>query len=194
MPPPTIILASTSPHRRALLERLGVAFSTAAPGVDEAACKSQGLSPRALAESLAAAKARAVARRHPGAIVIGSDQVCALADEVFGKPGDRPGAIAQLRRLRQRTHALITAVCVHCSGREHAFTNVSHLRMHALSDAELERYVDVDQPFDCAGAYKIERAGIALFDAIESADHTAITGLPLLQLCAALRQLGIALP
>lgn len=193
MPPP-LVLASTSPHRRALLARLGHPFAAVAPTCDEASYLGRGLSPQLLAATLAEAKARSVASAHPDSVVIGSDQVCALGVEVFGKPGGRDAAVAQLRRLRGRTHHLLTAVCVVDGGRTHAFVDDSRLGMRALDDAEIERYVDLDKPFDCAGAYKLERAGIALFDNIASADHTAIVGLPMLRLCAVLRQCGLALP
>ncbi len=191
---PTLILASTSPYRRRLLERLGVAFLVLAPDCDEATYQGQGLNPLALARVLAAAKAASVSTSHAEAIVIGSDQVCALGHEVLGKPGDRQGAIGQLQRLRGRTHQISTAVCVRRGTQAIEFADTSDLAMRALTDAEIERYVDADQPFDCAGSYKIEGKGIALFDRVTSADHTAITGLPLLQLCAALRDLGVELP
>lgn len=191
---PQLVLASTSPHRRKLLERLGLPFTAIAPGCDESAHHDRGLAPAALARELARVKARAVAANHQDAVVIGADQVCALGDEVFGKPGSHAAAAAQLARLRGSTHALFTAVCVVHAGREHAFLDESRLTMRALDDKEIERYLARDRPLDCAGAYKLEQAGITLFSAIESADHTAIVGLPLLQLSAVLRQCGFTLP
>lgn len=189
-----LILASTSPYRRQLLARLSLDFVVERPTCDEAAFKLAASSPSQLATTLAAHKARSIAQRRSDAIVIGSDQVCALGDDVFDKPGDRAGAIAQLQRLRGRAHAIITAVCVCHGSRESAFVDVSELTMRALTDAEIERYVDADRPFDCAGAYKLESAGIALFARVVSSDHTAITGLPLLQLCRVLRDFGVDLP
>jgi septum formation protein len=191
---PRLVLASTSPHRRDLLLRLRLPFTTASPACDEVAYQARGLEPRVLAATLAAAKAEAVSPLCPGAAVIGCDQVCALGAEVLGKPGSRARAVAQLDRLRGRTHELITAVCVRLGDRVQAFAEVSRLHMRPLAAAEIERYVDLDQPFDCAGAYKVEAAGIALFERIDSADHTAIVGLPLLRLSAVLRELGFAVP
>lgn len=191
---PCLVLASTSRYRKALLERLGIPFTVAAPACDEAAYQARIADPFDLAIALAAAKAEAVARAHPAAVVIGSDQVCAHDGAVLGKPGDRPRALAQLQRLQGRSHDLITAVCVLGPNGAQAFHDLSRLRMRALDDAALLRYLDRDEPYDCAGSYKLEAAGITLFATIQSADHTAITGLPLLQLTGVLRTLGFALP
>ncbi len=191
---PRLVLASTSRYRRMLLARLGVAFDVAAPACDEAAYHARIHDPFDLAVALAAAKAEAVARLQPDAIVIGSDQVCAIDGAVLGKPGTRTAALAQLRRLQGRTHELITAVCVCTPDGTQAFHDISRLRMRALDDGALQRYLDRDEPYDCAGSYKLEAAGIGLFAKIESADHTAITGLPLLQVAGVLRALGFAIP
>jgi septum formation protein len=193
-PPRTLILASTSPYRRALLERLGVPFRAESPGVDEEAFKAMRLSPRALAERLAEAKARALADRFPEAAILGGDQLACLGDAVLGKPGSREGAVEQLLRLSGRPHQLVTAMAVWCRGEIHAHTDVATLTMRPLARAEVERYVDADDPTDCAGAYKLERRGIALFERIEAADHSAITGLPLIALTTILRDLGFPIP
>lgn len=190
----SLVLASTSQHRRLLLARLHVPFATVRPTCDEASQHDLGLVPEDLAATLARIKAHSVADAHRDAIVIGSDQVCALGSEVLGKPGTRPGALAQLARLSGLTHELLTAVCVVHQGQEHAFVDVSRLTMRVLTDAEIARYVDLDAPFDCAGSYKLEGAGIALFTAIASQDHTAIVGLPLLRLCRVLRACGLPVP
>lgn len=189
-----LVLASTSSYRRALLARLGVPFTWLAPGVDEAAAKATASAPDALASLLARAKAAAVARGQPDAVVIGSDQVVAVDGLVLDKPGDRERAIAQLQRLRGRSHRLITAVAIAHPGGWCEFVCDAVLHMRPLDDQEILRYVDRDQPFDCAGSYKLEQLGIALFDAIATADHTTITGLPLRQLAQALRSLGFAIP
>jgi septum formation protein len=194
-----LILASTSPYRRALLERLGVPFSVVAPRCDEEVWRAEVADPFELAVTLARVKAESVASAHPGAVVIGCDQVCALDGEVLGKPGDRVRALAQLRRLAGRTHSLITAVNVQAhdvqaDDEPRPFHDVSTLRMRALGEADLARYLDRDQPWDCAGSYKLEGAGIALFASIRSDDHTAIVGLPLLQLTGVLRALGYSIP
>jgi septum formation protein len=189
-----LILASTSPYRRALLERLGVPFRCESPGVDEDAYKALGLPPRELAERLAAAKARALAGRFPDAAIVGGDQLACLGDAILGKPGSREAAVAQLLGLAGRSHRLITALAVWCRGAFHAHTDVATLAMRHLTRAEAERYVEADDPTDCAGSYKLERRGIALFERIEAADHSAITGLPLIALTSILRELGFAVP
>ena len=171
--PPDLILASTSAYRRALLERLGVPFRGVAPEFDEEAFPRNGLSPRALAEALARGKADAVAAREPAAVVIGCDQLEAMSG---------------------RAHELITAMVVVAPGRRFEHTDVARLAMRPLGRAALERYVARDLPVDCAGSYKLERGGIALFERIESDDHTAITGLPLLALAGILAGLGFDAP
>ncbi len=202
MTAPDLILASTSRYRAEQLARLGVPFRQAAPGCDEEALKraflaaSDGLAdrPRALAEHLARAKARSVAEREPGAVVIGADQLACLDGDILGKPGDAARAAAMLARMAGRTHRLVTAVCVIASGREHPFCDITALTMRPLGAAALDRYVAADNPVDCAGAYKLERRGIALFSRIDSADQTAITGLPLIALAEVLSGLGFDLP
>ena len=189
-----LILASTSPHRKALLERLGVPFRCMAPNVDEDEWKARGLAPRELAEGLAAAKADAVAGREPGAVVIGSDQLVAFDGGVLGKPGKADRAVAQLMELGGREHLLITAMAVRAGDRLVAHTDVARLRLRELSRGEAERYVAADRPLDCSGSYKIESRGIALFDRIECEDHTAIVGLPLIALTTILRGLGLMIP
>jgi septum formation protein len=199
-----LVLASTSAYRRELLGRLGVAFETAAPDVDEGAWKGRGLAPREVARQLARAKAEAVARLvGDGATVIGSDQVCALGSETFGKPGTAERACEQLARLAGRTHELLTAVCVVGPVRgergavQHSVwehTDTARLSMRALDAASIARYVAADRPLDCAGSYKLEARGIALFEKLECADHTAIVGLPLVALTLELVRRGWVLP
>ena len=192
--PHDIILASTSPYRRQLLERLGLPFTAVAPDCDEAAAKQRIRDPLTLAETLAEAKARSVAQLHPAALVIGSDQVVALEDDILGKPGSAAAAQAQLARLAGRSHRLITAMAVINAGQVWRHSDVTTMHMRPLDGAAIARYVACDQPLDCAGAYKLEERGIALFTTIDSADHTAITGLPLLALVNHLAALGYALP
>jgi septum formation protein len=191
---PPLILASTSRYRRALLERLGLPFTQQAPDCDEDALKAAGLSPEALAVELAARKAGSIATGRPDSVVIGSDQLVALDDAVLGKPGSVEAAVAQLERMCGREHLLLTAVCVRQGGRCWQHCDQTTLRMRSLDQATLRRYVERDQPLDCAGAYKLEAGGIALFERIDSADHSAITGLPLIWLSGLLRQLGYQLP
>jgi septum formation protein len=193
MPPP-LILASTSRYRKELLGRLGLAFTAEAPGVDEDAIKGAGLAPRQVAETLAGRKAAAVVGRHPGAVVIGSDQLVALDGDVLGKAGTREAAVAQLRRMRGRTHELITAVSIIHPGGTLEHTAIARLAMRDLADDALARYVVADDPVDCAGSYKLECRGIALFARIDCDDHSSIVGLPLLWLTGALAGLGYPVP
>lgn len=191
---PALVLASTSPYRRQLLERLRVPFACEAPGVDENAVKALWRDPAAIVVELAKRKANAVAARHPDAIVIGSDQGACIDGELLDKPGSVPNATAQLQRLQGRTHELLTAVAIAHPAGVVEFTDRTHLSMRPLSRGEIDRYIAAEQPLDCAGSYKIEGLGIALFDRIEGGDQTAIMGLPLLRLCRELRGLGLLLP
>jgi septum formation protein len=193
---PELVLASTSPYRRALVERLGVPFRCRAPLVDEEALKLRepGLDPRALAERLARAKAESLTGEEPGAVVIGSDQLVAFEGRVFGKPGDPDRAVEQLLAFAGRPHELITALAVWHEGRAVEHTDVTTLWMRPLTRPEADRYVAHDRPLDCAGAYKLESRGITLFERIDSRDHTAVTGLPLIALTTILRGLGFVIP
>ena len=193
-PPRPLVLGSTSRYRRELLARLGLPFDVAAPAVDETPLA--GEAPRALALRLALAKARAVAALHPDAVVIGSDQVADLAGEPLGKPGSHERATAQLRRMRGQTVVFHTAVAVACraSGFEQVELAPVRVRFRGLSDAEIERYLQAEQPYDCAGSAKSEGLGIALLDAIDSDDPTALIGLPLIRTCRMLRAAGLTLP
>ena len=193
-PPPPLILASTSRYRRVLLDRLGLDYTALPPACAEEALKDPSLTPQALAESLAEAKAASLVAAHPGAVIIGSDQVCALDDEVLHKPGTAARAVAHLERLQGRQHRLITALVVARNGQRWRHTDITTLTMRSFERPALERYVAADQPFDCAGAYKLECRGIVLFSSIASDDHDAIVGLPLLALCRILVQAGYAIP
>ena len=186
-----LILGSTSRYRRELLERLRLPFAVAAPDVDET--PRAGEAPAALAARLALAKARAVAAAHPNAIVIGSDQVADLDGEPIGKPGTHERAVEQLRRMRGRSVVFHTAVAVVCEASGFAGTALAPVavRFRDLTDAEIEHYLRTEQPYDCAGSAKCETRGIALLDAIESDDPTALVGLPLIRTCALLRAAGI---
>lgn len=189
-----LILASTSRYRRDLLARLGVPFEAIAPDVDEDAFKDRGLSPRELAETLANAKAAEVASRFPLAVVIGSDQVAVIDDQAIGKPGSRDRAREQLGMMSGRAHQLITAIAVVSPDRVVSHTDVTTLVMRTLSDEAIRRYVEADDPLDCAGSYKLESRGITLFKSIASEDHTAIIGMPLIALTSLLRGLDFEIP
>ncbi|WP_284615576.1 Maf family nucleotide pyrophosphatase [Aquabacterium humicola] len=186
-----LILGSTSRYRRELLERLRLPFQSVAPQVDET--PHPGEAPAALAERLALAKAREVASRHPGAVVIGSDQVAELDGQPIGKPGTHERAVAQLRSMRGRAVVFHTAVAVlrPSTGFEQVQRAPVTVRFRALGDAEIEHYLRTEQPYDCAGSAKCETLGIALLEAIDSDDPTALVGLPLIRTCAMLRAAGL---
>jgi septum formation protein len=192
-PARAVVLGSTSRYRRELLGRLGIAFDVAAPDVDEAALP--GESPAALADRLGLAKALAVAERFPRAVVIGSDQVAELDGEALGKPGHHANAVAQLSRMRGRSVLFHTALSVVCreTGFQQQDVAVVRVRFRDLSDGEIEAYLRAEQPYDCAGSAKSEGLGIALLDAIESDDPTALVGLPLIRTCRMLRAAGVHL-
>lgn len=188
---PPLVLASTSPYRRALLERLGLAFDTVRPAVDET--RKPGEPPQVLVLRLAEAKARAVAESHPNALIIGSDQVACIDDLVLGKPGDREGAIAQLEQASGRCVVFQTGLCMLDAASGQAQTLVEPFRVHfrMLTRAQIEGYVDREQPFDCAGSFKSEGLGIALFARLDGEDPNALIGLPLIRLISLLENSGI---
>ncbi len=191
---PNLILASTSTYRRALLERLDLLFSTARPEVDELPLP--GESPQILAERLAMAKAEAVlARSNDDVWVIGSDQVAELDGRPLGKPGHHAAAVEQLRSMSGREVRFLTALCIAGpDGRRLRALDVTTVRFRALDDDEIERYVTREQPLDCAGSFKSEGLGIALFEAIDSRDPTALIGLPLIATARLLREAGFVVP
>jgi septum formation protein len=186
-----LVLGSTSVYRRELLSRLRLDFEVEPPQVDETPLA--GESPEQLARRLAAAKAAAVARRHPAAIVIGSDQVADLDGEPLGKPGNHANATAQLRRMSGRTVVFQTALTVMCQETGFAQHDLApvRVRFRALDDAEIEAYLRAEQPYDCAGSARSEGLGIALLEAIDSDDPTALVGLPLIRTCRMLRAAGL---
>jgi septum formation protein len=190
---PPLLLASTSRYRRDLLARLRLPFEAVAPDVDESQQANE--TPESLACRLAEAKARAIARRMPGAVVIGSDQTASLAGRVLGKPGSRERACEQLAACSGMSVVFHTAVSViDADGQLHGALDTTTVQFRALDRAEIERYIDAEQPFDCAGSFKAEGFGITLFERIDSQDPTALIGLPLIRTAALLRQAGYALP
>lgn len=186
-----LILASTSRYRRELLLRLRLPFEVLSPQVDET--PQAGEAPAALALRLALAKAQAVAALRPDAVVIGSDQVADLDGEPIGKPGNHERATAQLRKLSGRRVVFQTAVSVVHARAGFAQTLLAPVtvQFRALADAEIERYLRLEEPYDCAGSAKCETLGIALLDAIESDDPTALVGLPLIRTSRLLREAGL---
>jgi len=191
---PRLILASSSAYRRELLDRLRLPFEAIAPDIDEAPLP--GETPDATALRLAREKAAAIAVRHPGALVIGSDQVATLDGAQIGKPGDHARALEQLRTMRGREVVFHTALCL-WDGRADApvrsqVENVQTVvTFRDLPDAELDAYLRIEQPYDCAGSAKNEGLGIAILERIASSDPTALTGLPLIALTGMLRRAGV---
>jgi len=193
-PARALILGSTSRYRHELLSRLRIAFTTERPHVDET--PAPGESPQLLASRLALAKARDVARRHPQAVVIGSDQVADLDGEPLGKPGTHERATDQLRRMSGRTVIFQTALAVVCedSGFEQVDLAPVRVVFRTLLDDEIERYLRIEQPYDCAGSAKSEGLGIALLERIDNDDPTALVGLPLIRTCKMIRAAGVVVP
>jgi len=188
-----LILGSTSPYRRELLERLRLPFEVQRPEVVETPL--DGETPVALAQRLAMAKAQAVAQRFPQAIVIGSDQVADLHGEPLGKPGNHANAVKQLQRMRGQTVVFQTAVAVVCQATGFAQCELAQVKVvfRDFSDESLEHYLHTEQPYDCAGSAKSEGLGIVLLARIDNQDPTALVGLPLLLTCRLLRAAGLSL-
>lgn len=192
---PTLVLASASPYRRALLERLGLPFRQRPADVDES--RRAGESPADLVRRLARSKAEAVAAEEPGAVVIGSDQVAVRGEDVLGKPGDATEAVAQLTRSAGRHVEFLTAVCVlgpAGAGEPEEHIDITRVVFRPLAADEIERYVERERPLDCAGSFRAEALGITLFERIDSQDPTGLIGLPLIWLAGALRRLGLQAP
>ena len=191
--PRPLVLGSTSRYRRELMQRLNLPFDVVAPDVDETPLT--GENPADLAQRLALAKARAVAQRFPQSVVIGSDQVADLDGEPLGKPGNHERAVAQLRRMRGRVVVFQTALAVVCieTGFEARDLAAVRVRFRDLSDAAIEAYLRIEEPYDCAGSAKSEGLGIALLESIDNDDPTALVGLPLIRTCRLLRQAGVPL-
>lgn len=189
-----IILASTSPFRRELLSRLGIPFSVASPETDEAALP--GEPPDRTAIRLAIAKARAIAGQFPNTLIVGSDQVAFSMGRRYGKPGNRERAVSQLAEMSGKSIVFHSGVALlnTSSGKAQSTCVATKVRFRHLSGEEIERYVDADKPFICAGSAKSESLGIALLEYIRGDDPTALVGLPLIALCHMLRREGVALP
>ena len=191
-PPPRLVLASSSTYRKELLSRLQLPFSVDVPDIDES--PQPGEAPSATALRLAREKAAAVAARHPGSLVIGSDQVATLNEEQIGKPGHHAAALAQLQKMRGKEVIFHTALCVWDgrSGTAQVEDIQTLVKFRDLSDAELDAYLRIEQPYDCAGSAKNEALGIAILERIDSSDPTALTGLPLIALTGMLRHAGVS--
>jgi MAF protein len=191
MSPPPLVLASTSPFRRALLERLGISFVTAAPATDESPRPRE--TPQQLVVRLSEDKARAVAALHPKALIIGSDQVACLDGRVMGKPGNRERAIEQLSRASGKTVVFYTGLCLLNARTNQARGLCEPFRVYfrPLSQSQIVSYLDRERPYNCAGSFKSEGLGIALFERLEGDDPNALIGLPLIRLIRMLEAEGV---
>lgn len=190
----SIVLGSTSPFRRELLAKLGLTFSVDRPEVDEQRLTNE--TAQQLVTRLATAKARAVAQRHPDSLVIGSDQVACIDDQILGKPGNRQNAIRQLSLAAGRRVTFYTGLCLlnSASGKEQVVCEPFHVHFRELELSRIERYLDAEAPYDCAGSFKSEGLGIALFSKMEGDDPNALIGLPLIRLVTLLQNEGISVP
>jgi len=189
-----LVLGSSSPFRKELLDKLGLPFSTAAPDADET--RHKGEKPTDLVMRLSEAKAKAVADSHPEALIIGSDQVACVDEQILGKPDNRENAIAQLGAMAGKTITFYTGLCLLNSktNRSQVLCEPFHVHFRQLSNAQIERYVDREQPFNCAGSFKSEGLGITLFRRLEGDDPNTLVGLPLIRLVEMLDKEGVVLP
>lgn len=193
-PETSLVLASSSPYRRELLGRLRLDFKTHSPDIDESPLPAEAAP--ALALRLATAKAAAVASHYPESLIIGSDQVALSGSQLINKPGNHAAALAQLRAMSGHTITFYTALCLLNAKTGHRQTAVVPVAvtMRALGDAEIERYLAAETPYDCSGSARIEAFGITLVEKISGDDPNALIGLPLIELCRMLRHEGLALP
>ena len=189
-----LVLASTSPFRRELLQRLGVTFETLAPDVDET--RRQGETPEALVLRLSEAKARAGASQYPDALIIGSDQVAVCGDELLGKPGNHAAACVQLRRLAGQRFSFLTGLCLYDAASDTVLVDMIPYQVvfRRLTDQQIDRYLKIEQPYNCAGSFKSEGLGISLFESMHGEDPNALIGLPLIRLTSWLNASGINIP
>jgi len=190
----TLVLASTSPFRRELLQRLGLVFEALSPRVDETAL--EGESAEAMVKRLSEAKARAGAKQYPDALIIGSDQVAVCEGDVLGKPGNYENARRQLARLAGHRVSFLTGLCLYnaATGATKLDLVPYHVTFRGLTKEQIDRYLRAERPYNCAGSFKSEGLGISLFESMEGEDPNALVGLPLIRLVSWLNEAGIAVP
>ena len=193
-PQQTLVLASTSPFRKALLQRLDLVFETLSPQVDETAL--QGEPAETMVKRLSEAKARAGAKQYPNALIIGSDQVAVCDGDVLGKPGNHENARRQLARLAGHRVSFLTGLCLYDASTDTTRLDLVlyHVTFRDLTDQQIERYLRAEQPYNCAGSFKSEGLGISLFESMQGEDPNALIGLPLIRLVSWLNEAGIAIP
>ena len=187
-----LVLGSSSPFRRSLMERLGLDFATAVPDIDES--PRPGESPKALVLRLAEEKARAVAREHTRSLIIGSDQVACIDGEILGKPGNRQAAVRQLSRASGQWVYFHTGLCLYNAetNRVQLVCEPFQVQFRSLTGEQIDRYLDLEQPFNCAGSFRSEGLGIALFERMHGEDPNALIGLPLIRLITLLANEGVS--
>lgn len=190
----TIVLGSSSPYRKQVLEKLGLAFQTASPDIDESG--QTGETPEQLVKRLSLEKAKAVAQQFTDALIIGSDQVSVLDGKIIGKPHTHDKAVLQLKNASARQVDFLTGLCLYNSanGNYQLSCVPFSVFFRTLTDEEIERYLKTDQPYNCAGSFRSEALGISLFRKMQGDDPNALMGLPLIELIAMLRKEGIAIP
>ncbi|MGM0592981.1 MAG: Maf family protein [Pseudomonadota bacterium] len=188
---PKLVLGSTSPFRKALLEKLQLDFTTDKPEIDES--RKPGETPAQLVARLACEKAHAVAERHPQSLIIGSDQVAVNAEAILGKPGTHEQAVEQLRSASGRCVTFLTGLCLHnsASGAEQVVVEPFHVHFRPLNETQIDNYLRAEQPYNCAGSFKSEGLGIALFEKLEGDDPNSLIGLPLIRLIGMLEKEGV---
>lgn len=191
---PRIILGSTSPFRRNLLEKLGIEFIIEAPDINEQILP--GESPQDFVSRLAREKAETVGQNHDHALIIGSDQAACIGEQIIGKPGNRENATAQLQNASGKQVSFYTGLCLlnTSNGRKQTICETFHVHFRKLSLPQIERYIDKEQPYNCAGSFKSEGLGIALFKRLEGDDPNALIGLPLIRLVSMLAKEGVEIP
>ena len=189
---PALILASSSPYRRALLDRLNLPYNSASPDIDETPLQNE--SPHDSVARLAESKARALATQHPNAIIIGSDQCCVLDNKIVGKPGNFENASQHLQNCSEKHVSFLTGLCVLNTTNDDYQVCVEpyHVHFRTLSRTMIENYLHAEQPYDCAGSFKMEGLGIALFCKLEGDDPNSLIGLPLIRLISMLEQQGLS--
>lgn len=188
-----LVLASTSPFRKAQLENLKIEFTADSPLVDEDNFKQKISHPKELCQTLAFEKANSLKAKYPNDIIIGADQLIELDNNILGKPKTKEKALEQLLLMSGKTHKLITSVCLIKGDSKKEHTDITRLTMKNLDTASLKKYIEFDNPLNCAGSYKIESTGLSLFSQVESNDHSAIIGLPLISIISFLKEFGFEL-
>ena len=189
-----VILASTSIYRKEQLQRLNLDFTAKSPDVDEEPLKSKGLDHIKLSQELALLKTKAVSEKNRDAIVIGGDQVASFNNCLLSKPKTKEKAFEQLKALSGNEHRLITSLAIITNGQEYVHTCIAKMKMREISDEQIKRYIEIDEPLQCCGSYRLEALGISLFETIDCEDFTSIIGIPLMWTAQTLSKLGVSVP